>query len=155
MTNGCTVSQNSSSSWEPGVPSPAAYRVLATSKICPRIVWKNDLGQSYSDSGISRSDMSQDFRSMPLTTLIAGGFKLDQILDDPYQTFYSTLSRHVHEASSVLIAGYGFGDLHVNIVLRNRFKGPKHDDRPHLQVVILEKSCPQRYRTARLETHQF
>ncbi len=121
----------------------------------PWIVWKEELGEAFTDSGIPEVDMAQDFRSIPLTTLIAGGFKLDQLLAEPYQTFYSTLVRHVHEADAILIAGYGFGDLHVNRVLRNRFEGPDHHDRSLPQVVILEKSCPQRYRTARLEIHEF
>lgn len=125
-----------------------------TNQIYPRIVWKNDLEEVFEDSGIPQVDMAQDFRSIPLTTLIAGGFKLDQLLADPYQTFYSTLVRHVHEADAILIAGYGFGDLHVNRALRNRFEGPD-DEKPYPKVVILEKSCPERPRTARLEIYQF
>ena len=120
----------------------------------PWIIWKEELGEEFTDYGIREVNMAQDFRPIPLTTLIAGGFKLDQLLADPYQTFYSTLVRHVHEADAILIAGYGFGDLHVNRALRNRFEGPG-DDKPYPQVVILEKSCPHRYRTARLEIHEF
>ncbi len=120
----------------------------------PRIFWKKDLGGCFSDSDIPQSDMAQNFKPVPLTTLIAGGFKLDQLLADPYQTFYSTLTKHVHEADAILIGGYGFGDLHVNRVLRNRFEIPDND-RPPPKVVILEKSCPKRYRTARLEIHHF
>ena len=120
-----------------------------------RIGWQDDLDRKFKDRLDLAADMAQDFRPVPLTTIITGGFKLDQLLAEPNQTFYSTLVRHVHEADAILIAGYGFGDLHVNRVLRNRFEGPDRDDRPHPRVVILEKSCPGRYRTARLETHEF
>ena len=98
--------------------------------------------------------MAQRFKPIPLTTLLAGGFKLDQLLADPYQTFYSALVRHAQEADSILIAGYGFGDLHVNRAIRNRFERT-YDDRSSPSVVILEKSRPERARTGRLEINQF
>lgn len=121
----------------------------------PWIVWKDNLEEQFTDRGIPPADMTQDFRSMPLTTLISGGFKLDQILAEPYQTFYSTLVRHVHEADAILVIGYGFGDLHVNRAIQNRFELSNDGERLYPKVVVLEKSCPQRYRTGRLETHQF
>ena len=118
------------------------------------LVWKDDLTSSFLDHHPLAPDMAQDFRPIPLTTLIAGGFKLDQILTDPYQTFYSALVRHVHEADAILIAGYGFGDLHVNRVLRNRFERPANDAALP-QVVVLEKSNPTKLQTASLQSHDF
>ena len=120
----------------------------------PWIVWREDLDGSFVDSGIPPVDMAQQFKPIPLTTLIAGGFKLDQLLADPYQTFYSALIRHVQEADSILIAGYGFGDLHVNRAIQNRFER-NYDDRSSPQVVVLEKSSPARFHTGRLELNQF
>lgn len=121
----------------------------------PWIVWKDNLEEQFTDCGVPLADMAQDFRSIPLTTLISGGFKLDQILAEPYQTFYSTLVRHAHEADAIMIVGYGFGDLHVNRAIQNRFELSDSDERPYPKVVVLEKSSRQRYRTGRLETHQF
>lgn len=120
-----------------------------------RIRWQNDLSSEFKDGPNFAREMAQGFKPVPLTTFITGGFKLDQLLVDPYQTLYSVLVRHVHEADAILVVGYGFGDPHVNCVLRNRFEGPDHDDRPHPKVVVLEKSCPKRYRTARLQSHEF
>ena len=120
----------------------------------PWIIWKENLDGSFVDSGIPPVDMAQRFRPIPLTTLIAGGFKLDQLLADPYQTFYSALIRHAQEADSILIAGYGFGDLHVNRAIQNRFER-NYDDRRIPQVVVLEKSCSERFHTGRLEINQF
>lgn len=121
----------------------------------PRIEWQNDLDGEFIDRHDSGIDMAQDFQSVPLTTLISGGNKLYQLLADPYQTFYAAFVRHVQEADAFLIAGYGFGDPHVNRVLRNRFErfDNGHISRP--PVVILDKSVPQRYRTARLEINEF
>lgn len=120
----------------------------------PWIVWKESLDEPFTDCGVRQNDMAQDFKSIPLTTLISGGFKLDQLLADPYQTFYSTLVRHVHEADAILVVGYGFGDLHVNRALQNRFERPDHDT-PYPQVVILEKSSPRKLQTASLQSHDF
>ena len=120
----------------------------------PWIIWKENLDGSFVDSGIPPVDMAQRFKPIPLTTLIAGGFKLDQLLAEPYQTFYSALVRHTQEADAILIAGYGFGDLHVNRTIQNRFERT-YDHRTSPQVVILEKSRPDRFRTGRLEINQF
>ena len=121
----------------------------------PRIEWQDDLSSEFVDRHDTVIDMAQDFRSIPLTTCIAGGSKLSQLLADPYQTFYAALVRHVKEADAFLIAGYGFGDPHVNRVLRNRFEERDYDNRPRPRVVILEKSCPRRSRTARQVINEF
>ena len=120
----------------------------------PWIVWRDDLKSHYSVCGVPQSDMAQNFRPIPLTTLITGGFKQEQILAEPYQTFYSTLVRHVHEANAILIVGYGFGDAHMNQVLSNRFQLPDEYS-PYPKVVVLEKSREDRYRTAHLESHEY
>ena len=119
-----------------------------------RIAWKHDLGDRFTDGLETAPDMAQEFRPTPLTTLIAGGFKLDQLLADPYQTLYSALVRHAQEADAVLIAGYGFGDLHVNRALRNRFE--RSVDRAQIpQVVVLEKSPSDKLQTASLQSHDY
>ncbi len=118
------------------------------------LVWQDDLTSVFLDYQPLAPDMAQDFRPIPLTTLLAGGFKLDQILADPYQTFYAALVRHVHEADAILIAGYGFGDLHVNRVIRNRFERPANDEALP-PVVVLEKSNPTKLQTASLQGYDF
>ena len=119
-----------------------------------QIKWKDGLNGEFKDRLDPMPDMAQDFRPVPLTTLIAGGFKPDQLLANPYQTFYSSLVRHAQEADAILIAGYGFGDLHVNRVLQNRFEGPD-DERPFPQVIILEKSSPNKLQTASIQSYDF
>ena len=119
-----------------------------------RIEWREDLDCNFMDRLEMAPDMAQDFRSVPLTTLISGGFKLDQLLADPYQTFYAALIRHAQEASAFLIAGYGFGDLHVNRALQNRFERPI-DDAPGPPVIVLEKSPQANLQTASRQSHDF
>ena len=132
----------------------SVYHCISSPAHRPSLVWKDDLNGSFVDQQTLAPDMAQQFRPIPLTTLIAGGFKLDQLLADPYQTFYSALVRHVHEADAILIAGYGFGDLHVNRVIRNRFDRPD-DDVPFPPVVVITKSCPDTLQTASRQSHEF
>ena len=119
-----------------------------------RIEWKDDLASEFRDHRETAPDMAQEFRPAPLTTLIAGGFKLDQLLADPFHTFHSSLVRHAQEADALLIAGYGFGDLHVNRCLRNRFDKPD-DEAPHPKAVVLEKSPHGRLQTASLQVNDY
>jgi hypothetical protein len=95
---------------EPMAQRPQNDRTLGT------IVWQKDLSKCCDDRGDLRT--ATDQRRMVPTTLIAGGWKLDQIQEDPFQTFYSALPRHAHDADAILIGGYGFGDVHINSILQ-------------------------------------
>lgn len=119
-----------------------------------RIEWKDDLGSKFRDHLETAPDMTQDFRPAPLTSLIAGGYKLDQLLADPFQTFYSSLVRHAQEANAFLFAGYGFGDLHVNRSLRNGFDRAG-DAAPPPKAVVLEKSSDRQLQTASRQSHDY
>jgi len=70
-------------------------------------------------------------------TLIAGVYKLDQLLTDPAQTFYAALVQHVHQADCVLIAGYGFGDVHINRALKNRFTRSPYNPNGRPPIILL------------------
>lgn len=112
------------------------------------IKWQ-DLASPSDDgrSGLSPQELSQG-KSFPRTTLIAGGFKLDQLLIEPYQSFYSSLVRHAASADAILIAGYGFGDEHVNRVLRNRLRAAEPLQRPPVAVATYsdDKTGPMQIR---------
>jgi hypothetical protein len=85
-----------------------------------RIVWQDDLNSAFTDAR-TWPDRAESRKLLVPTTLIAGGFKLDQLLADPFHTVYAAFNRHTHEADAILIIGYGFGDAHVNPALRNRY----------------------------------
>jgi len=85
-----------------------------------QIRWRDDLTGPFTDGvrhGGSILNRRSDGIDIPASTLIAGGLKSDQLLSEPFQTLFSALQRHVHEADSILICGYGFGDFHVNRLL--------------------------------------
>lgn len=106
-------------------------------------VWRSDLRSEFIDCGMALPHAGSDFRPILPTTLVAGGFKLDQLLSDPAQSFYAALIRHVHEADAVLIAGYGFGDMHVNRALQNRYNLTPTDADARPPAILIERTLPE------------
>jgi len=87
-----------------------------------KLRWVDDLNAEFDDGHIGLSlDWRSDDRPFVRTTLVAGGFKLDQLLVEPYSSFHAALVRDVYSADAILIGGYGFGDEHVNRALQNAF----------------------------------
>jgi hypothetical protein len=101
------------------------------------IRWQPDLSAKFFDGHVGNStDIRSDNRAFPKTSLIAGGFKLDQLLAEPFHSFYSALIRRAYEADAILIGGYGFGDVHVNRALQNRLDPTK----PRTPVMVLSRT---------------
>ncbi len=112
-----------------------------------RVDWDDDLSQERdSDDWKDTKDLSTgtDGKRFLPTSLIAGGWKLDQLQEEPFLTFYSCFPRHVYEADAILIGGYGFGDSHINSVLRNALRSKANEKkRPPVLVLDYEKNrCP-------------
>lgn len=100
------------------------------------ICWKQDLTSVFFDSdGAVGPEPRSDEMLFPKTTLLAGGFKLDQLLVEPFHSFHAALVSRLYQADAVLIGGYGFGDAHVNHALRNRLMNSA--SRP--PVVVLDR----------------
>ena len=68
-----------------------------------QIEWRDLAGEFvYGHRGLSTDERS-DGKSLPKTALIAGGFKLDQLLVEPFHTHHAALARHIYEADAILI----------------------------------------------------
>jgi hypothetical protein len=113
------------------------------------IVWRNDLTKAemfFDDLDGRPTEKRSEGKAFPRTTLIAGGHKLDQLLVEPFHSLHSSLVRHVYEADAILIGGYGFGDVHINRVLQNRYGGTA----TRLPVMVLDfagqKTDPMKFR---------
>lgn len=106
-----------------------------------QIVWRPSLdGEFFDGPEGTWSEPRSNGIKIPRTTLVAGGFKLDQLLFEPFQSFHASLVRHVHAADAILIGGYGFGDAHINFALRNRLSLTLNgllQDRPPVMVLTL------------------
>jgi hypothetical protein len=50
----------------------------------------------------------------PTSNVVAGYGKTQQMLRQPFRTYFAQVNRLVHEADSLLFLGYGFGDMHLN-----------------------------------------
>jgi hypothetical protein len=118
-----------------------------------QIVWRPNLDGEFFDGPEGQwSETRSNGIKIPRTTLVAGGFKLDQLLFEPFQSYHASLVRHVHAADAILIGGYGFGDAHMNFALRNRLSltqnGLRMQDRPPVMVLTLaeETTKPMRRR---------
>lgn len=85
----------------------------------PRIVRRAGLGGEFADCEDSWVERGSDGRDFPPSTLIAGGFKLDQLLVEPFHSYQAALVRDVSLADAIVLGGYGFTDAHVNRALRN------------------------------------
>lgn len=88
------------------------------------IVWRHDLTEAarFFDKPVtSANDKRSEGRSFSRATLIAGGYKLDQLLTEPFHSFHAALVRHVYNADAILVGGYGFADVHINRALQNRW----------------------------------
>nr|WP_319565647.1 SIR2 family protein [uncultured Rhodoferax sp.] len=60
------------------------------------------------------SQDSMEGTTYPMSPIVAGYGKTQQILRQPFRTYFAQVNRLVHEADSLLFLGYGFGDLHLN-----------------------------------------
>ncbi len=120
-------------------------RVMEHHSHSAKLLWHEDLSQTgdmedWEDTGFVET--RSDEKRMLLTSLVAGGWKLDQLQTDPYLTFYSTLIRHAHAADAIVIGGYGFGDSHINAVLKTvmQAKSSAHE-RPPVLVIDQETNA--------------
>lgn len=102
-----------------------------------RIVWEKNLGNKFSNTKAILTE-GADRRVRIASTIVAGGGKLDQLQDEPFQTIYGSFPRHAYEADAILIGGYGFGDQHINSVLTNILL----NRRQKIPILLLEKSGP-------------
>ena len=68
------------------------------------------------------------------SSIITGLGKTNQVLKEPYLSYYSQIDRLVHESDAVMFIGYGFGDLHLNAA----FPFIRYDKNKKRKVVIID-----------------
>lgn len=75
---------------------------------------------------------SMEGTTYPMSPFVAGYGKTQQILRQPFRTYFAQVNRLVHEADSLLFLGYGFGDLHLNAAFS------EVRDRRHRPIVVVD-----------------
>lgn len=98
-----------------------------------KIFWNNDLtstfsGNSSGRSGVNTTEGTQHVQS----AIITGLDKANQILREPFGSYFMRVDQLVNEADAVLFLGYGFADMHLNQV----FPFMRHDGKERKVVVI-------------------
>ena len=80
------------------------------------ICWQPDIRSNFNQNAGGRSTRSYaEGADFPTSVIVAGYGKTTQILRRPFRTYYSELDRLVANCDAVLFAGYGFGDVHLNM----------------------------------------
>lgn len=99
-----------------------------------QIYWNHDLNSSFSENSSGRSgNFTSEGNTHLQSNIITGLDKTNQILREPFLTYYSQLVQLAFYADAILIMGYGFGDIHLNKCFRsNRFDSKKRN------VVIID-----------------
>jgi NAD-dependent SIR2 family protein deacetylase len=96
------------------------------------ITWTATPSKNHTVHATGRNSQdSMEGTTYPMSPFVAGYGKTQQILRQPFRTYFAQVSRLVHEADSLLFLGYGFGDLHLNAVfseVRDR----------HLPIVVVD-----------------
>jgi hypothetical protein len=83
------------------------------------IVWQNDLTTQFSQNSSGRNSVDNVEKTpLPNTSIITGYEKSQQILRQPFRTYYSVLDKLVMDADAFMVLGYGFGDEHLNSALK-------------------------------------
>jgi len=118
-------------------------RVMENPGFGPKITWCGNLSQALNNEiweDTHELATRSDEKRVLFTTLISGGWKLDQLQEEPFQTLYSCLPRHAYEADAILIGGYGFGDSHISSALTNALRSKAGSvDRPPIIVLGYDK----------------
>jgi hypothetical protein len=101
-----------------------------------QVMWNNDLTSYFSNNAAGRNSLyTVEGNNHPNSSIITGLDKSNQLLREPFITYYSELVRKSYLADALLFIGYGFGDNHLNSTFNfNRFDGRR---RP---VVVIDYS---------------
>jgi SIR2-like domain len=88
------------------------------------ITWTATPSMDHTAHAFGRNSQdSMEGTSYPMSPFVVGYGKTQQILRQPFRTYFAQVNRIVHDADSLLFLGYGFGDLHLNAAfseVRNR-----------------------------------
>jgi SIR2-like domain len=99
-----------------------------------RVVWRDDLAGDFADCDDRVATQRSDGRDFAASVFVAGGFKLDQLLGEPFSSYQSALVRDASRADAIVIGGYGFGDAHVNDAIKNAL----HRDGSRPRTLVLD-----------------
>lgn len=100
-----------------------------------KVLWNDDLTSQFSSNSSGRSgNYTSEGLDHLNSSIIAGLDKVNQILKEPFGSYYMSLDKLLYEADSILFMGYGFNDLHLN----KMFPFVRYDNLKTRKVVIID-----------------
>lgn len=100
-----------------------------------KICWNSDLTSVFSQNSSGRSGNTTSEGVDHLSSnIITGLDKSNQLLREPFCSYFMQLDRLTYEADAILFLGYGFNDLHLN----NIFPFIRYDKDKIRKVVIVD-----------------
>ena len=100
-----------------------------------KICWNENLSSIFSNNSSGRSGNITDEGIDHLSSnIITGLDKSNQLLREPFCSYFMQLDRLIYEADAILFLGYGFNDLHLN----NSFPFIRYDKDKIRKVVIVD-----------------
>lgn len=98
-----------------------------------KIFWNDNLSSTFSQNAAGRNSNTTGEGIQHLNSVIIAGLdKTNQLLREPFSSYFMQLDRKIYEADSILFIGYGFADLHLN----SSFPFVRHDTKYRKVVVI-------------------
>jgi hypothetical protein len=105
-----------------------------------KIRWNPDLTSHFTSNSSGRSGTKTTEGLDHLTSCIITGLdKSNQILREPFASYFMQLDKLVYEADAILFLGYGFNDMHLNSI----FPFIRYDKAKIRKVVIVDWATPQ------------
>ncbi|HLA52760.1 MAG TPA: SIR2 family protein [Flavitalea sp.] len=98
-----------------------------------KIFWNKDLNSKFTQNSSGRSAQATAQGINHLTSSIITGLdKANQILREPFASYFMQMDRLIYESDAILFIGYGFADEHLNSL----FPFIRYDGRKRKVVVI-------------------
>ncbi|MGB5822385.1 MAG: SIR2 family protein [Saonia sp.] len=83
------------------------------------IMWKEDLNGKFGLGAPNRRSFdTEEGATHPMSTIITGKDKINQIYREPFRQYFLSLDKKIYESDTILFIGYGFNDSYLNELLR-------------------------------------
>ena len=90
------------------------------------ITWKQDLNEKFGLGAPNRrSFVTEEGATHPMSTIITGKDKINQIYREPFRQYFLSLDRKIYESDTILFIGYGFNDSYFNELIYTHAKDKK------------------------------
>jgi hypothetical protein len=100
-----------------------------------KILWNYDLSSQFSQNSSGRNSNHTNEGINHLNSCIITGLdKTNQLLREPFCSYFMQLDKLIYESDAILFIGYGFGDLHLNSL----FPFIRYDKNKKRKVVIID-----------------